>query len=184
MRWNAVKQTVLWTVCRHSGGALQREAVISRSEMESYILRQRNSRPGDGALLVEGTNAMPVMLPSAELLSQWAAEELWDWRVRALSSAICALAAIAVLVIYLIWGREREVRTSDGKARRYMGRISATLLVIALAEGSFFKEPVSTLLLIATALAIGAIALGMPAQGQEINQDQDSDGSEAQPATQ
>ena len=110
---------------------------------------------------------MPVMLPSAELLSQWAAEELWDWRVRALFGVVCALAAIAVLIIYLVWGR-KQTGLSDGKARRYMGRISITLFVVALAEASFFKEPVSTMLLIATALAIGAIALGMPQEGTNL----------------
>ena len=40
MRWEAVKKTARRAVFRPTGGALQREAVISRSEMESYILRQ------------------------------------------------------------------------------------------------------------------------------------------------
>lgn len=104
---------------------------------------------------------MPVMLPSAELLSQWAAEELWDWRVRVLFASACAIAALAALAIYLIWGNGRTGK-SDGKTRRYLGRISVTLLVIAIGEASFFKEPLSTALLIATALVIGVAALEMP----------------------
>ena len=36
MRWNAVKKTAQCAVFRHSGGALQRGADISRSEMESH----------------------------------------------------------------------------------------------------------------------------------------------------
>ena len=108
---------------------------------------------------------MPVMLPSAELLAQWAAEELWDWRVRAIFGAVCALAALAVLGIYLIWGREKpgsKASAQDAsRARRYMGRVAVVLLVVALAEAAFFKEVVSAVLLLGTAAAIGLIALNM-----------------------
>lgn len=104
---------------------------------------------------------MSVMIPSAETLAQWAAEELWDWRVRLLFAAICALAVIVVLVVYLVLGRTQSSR-DDGRIRRYFGRVSITLLVIMVTEISFFKEPVSAALLTVTALAIGAIAFNMP----------------------
>ena len=104
---------------------------------------------------------MQVMIPSAELLAQWAAEELWDWRVRLLFATVCAFALIAVLAIYLFLGRDRETENSV-RARRYTGRVSATMFVLAIGEAAFFKEPVSTALLAATAIAIGAIALSMP----------------------
>lgn len=116
---------------------------------------------------------MSVMLPSAELLARWAAEELWDWRVRALFALVCAVAVLAVLVVYLAWGLGPAEGEDDaghlgkaprdtGRARRYMGRISVALLVLAVAEASYFKEPVSTALLLLTALLIGLIALGQP----------------------
>ena len=105
------------------------------------------------------------MIPSAELLAQWAAEELWDWRVRVMFASLCAAAALFALFVYLAWGRSQNGQ-SDGRARRYTGRISVSLIVIAVAEASFFKEPVSTALLLATALALGAIALGMPPKAE------------------
>ena len=105
---------------------------------------------------------MPVMLPSAELLAQWAAEELWDWRVRALFAAVCAIAALATLVVYLAWGRNKE-SLSTGRPRRYLGRIAVVLLVVAGFEALFFKEPVSTALLLCTALIIGSIGLSLSA---------------------
>ena len=109
---------------------------------------------------------MSVMLPSAELLAQWAAEELWDWRVRAIFGVVCVLAVLAVLAIYLIWGREKsgsEAPVEDnGRARRYMGRVAVVLFVVALAEIAFFKEVVSAILLLGTAVAVGLIALSMP----------------------
>lgn len=106
---------------------------------------------------------MQVMIPSAELLAQWAAEELWDWRVRLLFATVCAFALIATLAIYIFFGRDRK--PSDvGRARRYMGRVSVTMFVATICEASFFKEPVATVLLAVTATAIGAIALSMPRQ--------------------
>lgn len=109
---------------------------------------------------------MPVMLPSAELLAQWAAEQLWDWRVRAIFAAVCALAALATLVIYLKWGRGKA-GDNAGKARRYAGRVSVILFVIAAFEALFFKEPVSTLLLLGTAIVVGIVALSLPRSGEE-----------------
>ena len=103
---------------------------------------------------------MPVMLPSAEQLATWAAEELWDWRVRALFAVVCLVVMLVVLIIYLKWGRNRKDDT--GRMRRYLGRMSTSLLVVTIAEASFFKEPVSTVLLLVTSLAIGVIALGVP----------------------
>ena len=113
---------------------------------------------------------MPVMLPSAEQLALWASEQLWDWRVRVLFAAICAIAMVAALVIYLAWGRN-ENRAATGKPRRYLGRVSVTLLLIAGGEIIFFKEPVSAILLLGTALAIGLIAFGMPERTQDDAQD-------------
>ena len=112
------------------------------------------------------------MLPSAELLAQWAAEELWDWRVRVLFAVVCILAVLAVLAIYLIWGRNRQDAEGAviGRARKYTGRVCVALLVIAVAEASFFKEPVSTGLLLATAVVVGAIALSMPRQADAVVQ--------------
>lgn len=106
---------------------------------------------------------MQVMIPSAELLAQWAAEELWDWRVRLLFATVCAFALIAALAIYLFFGRDREPGNA-GRARRYMGRVSVTMFVTMIGEAAFFKEPVATALLAVTAIAIGAIALSMPRQ--------------------
>lgn len=106
------------------------------------------------------------MLPSAELLAQWAAEELWDWRVRAIFAAVCVMAALVALAIYFKWGRN-DTGDSDGKARCYLGRVSVTLLVIAAFESLFFKEPVSTLLLLVTAAIVGAISLNLPSGGVE-----------------
>ena len=117
---------------------------------------------------------MPVMLPSAELLAQWAAEELWDWRVRALFAALCVIAVLCALVAYLRWGRIESGSPANGnRARTYIGRICVSVFVIALAEASFFKEPVSTVLLLATGLAVGLVALSMPRSSHN------PDGSEA-----
>lgn len=104
---------------------------------------------------------MPVMLPSAEQLSLWAAEELWDWRVRALFALVCIVAALAILAIYLVGNRGKS-ELSGSRARRYLGRIAVTLAVIAVAEISFFKEPVSLLLLLITAAVAGVAGLEFP----------------------
>ena len=48
MRWKRVKKTAQCAVFSVSGGALQRGAVVSRSETESYRLRQECSRPETG----------------------------------------------------------------------------------------------------------------------------------------
>ncbi len=99
--------------------------------------------------------------PTPDMLALWAAEQLWDWRVRMLFAAVCVVAALAALFVYLKWGRGRTGQP-DGKARTYLGRISVTIFVVAAAEMGFFREPVSTMLLVATAIVIGVAALRMP----------------------
>ena len=106
---------------------------------------------------------MPVMLPSAELLAQWAAEQLWDWRVRLLFTAICVLAIVAVLVTYAIWARNDELAAS-GRARIYINRIAVTLAVVAAGEQLFFKDMVSTAILLGTAAVLFIAALSLPAK--------------------
>ena len=105
---------------------------------------------------------MSTVTANSDLLAQWAAEELWDWRVRALFAAVCVLAALAAIAMYFICGRNRDNERRDGKARRFTSRISIALLVIAVAEASYFKEPVATVLLLVTGAAIGILALGLP----------------------
>ena len=107
---------------------------------------------------------MQDMQPSAEQLALWAAEQVWDWRVRALFAAVCVAAVIATLIVYLVWERGNE-EASSGRARTYTGRIAVTLAVIAAGEALFFKEPVSTILLLATAIAIGLVGLSLPHDG-------------------
>ena len=99
--------------------------------------------------------------PTADMLALWAAEQLWDWRVRMLFAAVCIIAALAALFVYLKWGRGRSGQP-DGKARTYLGRIAVTTFVVAAAEMGFFRETVSTVLLVATAIVIGVAALRMP----------------------
>lgn len=104
--------------------------------------------------------------PTPEMLAFWAAEQLWDWRVRMLFTAVCVIAALAALFVYLKWGRNRGA-DSSAKARRYLGRISVATFVITVAEMSFFKDSVASALLVATAAVIGIIGLRLPQGGSE-----------------
>ena len=115
---------------------------------------------------------------TADMLALWAAEELWDWRVRLLFGIVCIVFALATLGVYLLWAR-RDPEDQLGRPRRYMGRLSASLAVIATAEAGFFKEPVSTVLLFGCALAIALIGLSMPkgspaATSEEIAQQEET----------
>lgn len=109
---------------------------------------------------------MSVMIPSAELRALWAAEELWDWRVRMLFAAVCVIVALIALAIYLAWGRDNE-RGDPPRARRYMGRLCVTTLVVTVAESSFFGEPTATAFLAGTAVVVGLIGLSFPPAAPE-----------------
>lgn len=113
---------------------------------------------------------MVAMVPSAELLSRWAAEELWDWRVRALFAALCVVFMLLVLAAYLLWGRlpACDDLRHVGRARRYLTRLSVTSFAIAIGEASFFREPVAAVLLVATGIAVGIIALHMPGPAPHV----------------
>ena len=104
--------------------------------------------------------------PTADMLALWAAEQLWDWRVRLLFAVVCVVAALAALFVYLKWGRNRDGGPSP-KARKYFGRIAVTTIVILIGEASFFKDSLATALLAVTALVIGIIGLRFPQGGPE-----------------
>ena len=113
------------------------------------------------------------MTPTEEMLARWAAEELWDWRVRMLFGALCVASMLIVLGIYLVWGRS-SAESGNGAARRYIGRTSFAMLIAGIVAVLFFKEPISAALAILTAFAIELVALSMPvghlaagAEGQE-----------------
>ena len=109
---------------------------------------------------------MSEAAPTPEMLAFWAAEQLWDWRVRMLFAIVCVIAALIALFVYLKWGRTRE-NASMSKARTYLGRISVTMFVITVVEQLFFKDGLASLLLLGTAIVIGVVGLRMPRGGLE-----------------
>ena len=87
------------------------------------------------------------------------AEEIWDWRVRALFAAICVFVVIVTIILYAAQNRRG---TSGARTRRAFGRIAVTLFIVAVGGMGFFKDGPACVVLLATAAVIGAMGLRMP----------------------
>ena len=91
----------------------------------------------------------------ADWLDQSARASIWDNKVRTVFAPLVAVAALIAIATALAFGR--SMRT-----RRWFVRIAATLCIVALAEQAFFREPVTTVILLAAAAVIAFLAVLLP----------------------
>ena len=91
----------------------------------------------------------------SQWLDQSARASIWDNKVRVVFMPLVAIAALVAIVIAIAFGR-------SSRTRRWFVRIAATLGVIALAEQAFFREPLTTCVLLIAAAAIALLAGCLP----------------------
>ena len=105
------------------------------------------------------TCALPIS-EETEWLDQSARASIWDNKVRVVFMPLVAIAALSAIIVAFAFGR-------SPRTRRWFVRIAATLGVIALAEQAFFREPLTTCVLLATAAVIALLAGGLPLNDEE-----------------
>ena len=105
-------------------------------------------------------------------------EMAWDNNVRALFLGIAGVVILIGLVSALRHGRSPLMR-------RALMRTAATLAIIALGESLFFREPLTTLVLLALALVIAAVgyAISRLSDAGEESQDAEMQAGEATETT-
>lgn len=96
-------------------------------------------------------------------LDQAARGSIWDNKVRMLFVPLISLAALVAIGVAVAF--KRTVRT-----RRWFVRIAATLGIVALAEHAFFREPITTVLLLAAAAIIALLAIFLPREDEPANE--------------
>ena len=96
---------------------------------------------------------------------------IWDNEVRVL---FVAIAVVIVLVGVIVAVRSRP----SARSRRSLIRTACTLGVVAMAEQLFFREPLTTGILVAAALVVGLGALALPQEGEEEEYDEDDEDDE------
>ena len=91
----------------------------------------------------------------SEWLDQSARASIWDNKVRVMFMPLVAIAALVAIVVAIAFGR-------SPRTRRWFVRVAATLGIIALAEQAFFREPLTTCVLLAATAVIALLAGGLP----------------------
>ena len=86
-------------------------------------------------------------------------EAAWDNNVRVLFGVLAGVIVAIGGVLAIWWGR-------SPRSRRALQRVAATLGIVALGEHLFFKEPITTFILVGLAAAVFLVALAMPAENQ------------------
>ena len=123
-------------------------------------------------------------MADADMQALMVAEQIWEWRVRALFAVICAIAVVIAIVTYLIWEKKDRL-DGGGRVRKCFGRLCVALLVACVAELGFFKDVPSAGILVATAAVIGIAGLRMPAgesgAPEPVRLDDRQDRAEGQP---
>ena len=89
---------------------------------------------------------------------------IWDNKVRVLFLPLIAIAALAAIVCVARFGR-------TARTRRWLVRIATTLGIIAVAEQAFFREPLTTALLLAGAAVIAILSLRLPQADEDLEGD-------------
>ena len=87
----------------------------------------------------------------------------WDNNVRVFF-LIVAMAVILVGIVSVLF------RGRTARSRRVLLRVSAVLAIIALAENLFFREPLTTLMLVALAVIVAAIMLMLPVKDEDAKE--------------
>ena len=119
----------------------------------------------------------------SEWLDRSARASIWDNKVRVMFMPIVALAALAAAIVAVAFGR-------SSRTRRWFVRIAATLGIVALAEQAFFREPLTTGILLAAAVAIALLAGCLPITDEVPEEDNlelcesDSEAEQADPVEQ
>lgn len=88
---------------------------------------------------------------------------IWDNRVRILFMPLISLAALVAIGVVIVFRR-------TARTRRWFVRIAATLGIVALAGHAFFREPITTVLLLAAAAMIALLAVFLPREDEPANE--------------
>ena len=84
-------------------------------------------------------------------------------KVRVVFMPLVAIAALAAIIVALAFGR-------SPRTRRWFVRIAATLGVVALAEQAFFRESLTTCVLLAAAAVIALLAGCLPLNDEVLEE--------------
>ena len=99
----------------------------------------------------------------SEWLDQSARASIWDNKVRVMFMPLVAIAALVAIVAAIAFGR-------SPRTRRWFVRIAATLGVVALAEQAFFRESLTTCVLLAAAAVIALLAGCLPLNDEVLEE--------------
>ena len=107
----------------------------------------------------------------AEWLDANARASIWDNQVRGLFGIVAVVAIVLAIILVAVQGR-------TPRARRSLVRIAVTLFVIAVAEQLFFKEPLTTGLLLAIVVVLAFAAACLPYRAEELIEEVQEDAHE------
>ena len=98
----------------------------------------------------------------------------WDNNVRVLFLVLAVFIILAGVLGVLRHGR-------SPKARRALIRVSATFVIVALAENLFFREPLTTLMLFILAAIVLLVAFMLPLKDEPGDNEPEADHNDAEP---
>ena len=99
----------------------------------------------------------------SEWLDQSARASIWDNKVRVMFMPLVAIAALVAIVVAIAFGR-------SPRTRRWFVRVAATLGIIAVAEQAFFREPLTTCVLLIAAAVIALLAGCLPLNDEVLEE--------------